>query len=94
MNKADVIQSVSEQTGIAPELCEKILKAFENEVGDNLSATLKGQDGERTGMLARISQQTGASEADCDRVVSTAAEVVKAGIADKLGVLKGLFSRS
>jgi hypothetical protein len=45
-------------------------------------------------MLARISQKTGASPADCDRVVSTAAEVVKAGIADKLGGLKGLFSRS
>ena len=94
MNKADVIERVSEQTGVPPALCEKILKAFENELGDTLSATLKGQDGEQSGMLARISQQTGASEADCDRVVSTAAEVLKAGIADKLGGLKGLLSRS
>jgi len=94
MNKADVIQRVSEKTGVAPELCERILKAFESEVGDALAATLKGQGSEPSGMLARISQQTGASPEDCDRVVSTAAEVVKAGIADKLGSLKGLFSRS
>ena len=94
MNKADVIQSVSEKTGVAPELCEKILKAFENEVGDTLASTLKGEGGEQSGMLSRIAQQTGASTADCDRVVAAAAEVVKAGIADKLGVLKGLFSRS
>jgi nucleoid DNA-binding protein len=94
MNKADVVQRVSERTGVAPELCEKILKAFENEVGDTLAATLQGQGGEQSGMLARISQQTGTSAADCDRVVSTAAEVVKAGIADKLGSLKGLFSKS
>jgi nucleoid DNA-binding protein len=94
MNKADVIRSVSDKTGVAPELCETILKAFESEIGDTLSATLKGQGGEQTGMLARISQQTGASAADCDRVVSTAAEVVKDGIADKLGVLKGLFPKS
>ncbi|MGE0036429.1 MAG: hypothetical protein AB7S93_12400 [Xanthobacteraceae bacterium] len=93
MNKADVIQRVSEKTGVAPELCETILKAFENAVGNTLSATLKGQGGEQSGMLARVSQQTGASAADCDRVVSTAAEVVKAGIADKLGMLKGLFSK-
>lgn len=94
MNKADVIQSVSEKTGIAPELCEKILKAFESEAGDTLAATLKGQGGEQSGMLARISQHTGVPEADCDRVLSTAADVVKAGIADKLGVLKSLFSKS
>jgi hypothetical protein len=94
MNKADVIQRISEQTGLPPDLCETILKAFENEVGGTLSATLKGQGGEQSGMLARISRQTGASPEDCDRVVSTAAQVVKAGIADKLGGLKGLFSRS
>jgi nucleoid DNA-binding protein len=94
MNKADIIQRVSEQTGVAPALCETILKAFENELGGALSATLKGQGNEQSGMLARISQQTGASPEDCDRVVSTAPEVVKAGIADKLGSFKGLFSRS
>jgi hypothetical protein len=94
MNKADVIQSVSEKTGIAPDLCEKVLKAFETQAGDALAAKLKGTGGDQTGMLARISQATGVPPADCERVLTAIEEVVKTGIADKLGFLKGLFSQS
>ena len=43
MNKADVIQSVFEKTGIAPDVCERILKALEQQAGDALTATLTGK---------------------------------------------------
>ena len=94
MNKADVIQSVSEKTGIAPDLCETILKAFEKQAGDALAAKLKGAGGDQADLLARISQETGVPSTDCEKVLTASGEVVKAGIADKLGFLKGLFSRS
>lgn len=93
MNKADVIQSASEKTGIAPDVCERILEAFEQQAGDALAAKLKGTGGDQTDMLARISQATGVPAEDCERVLTASGEVVKAGIADKLGFLKGLFSR-
>ena len=94
MNKADVIRSISEQTGIAPDLCERVLKAFENQAGEALAAKLKGAGTDDTDLLAQIAQETGLPSADCERVLTAGGEVVKAGIADKLGFLKGLFSRS
>ncbi len=90
MNKADVIQSVSEKTGIAPDVCERILKAFEQQAGDSLT----GQGAHQADLLARIAQETGEPSADCEKVLTASGEVVKAGIADKLGFLKGLFGRS
>jgi hypothetical protein len=42
MNKADVISKVSEKTGIAPDACEKVIKAFEEQAGDILGAKIKG----------------------------------------------------
>jgi hypothetical protein len=94
MNKADVIRSVSEKTGIAPELCENVLKALEQQAGDALAAKLKGAGGDQVDMLERISQATGVPPADCQRVLDASGEVIKAGIGEKLGFLKGLFSRS
>ena len=41
MNKADVIQSVSEKTGIAPDVCERILDSLEKPAGDLLATKLK-----------------------------------------------------
>jgi hypothetical protein len=94
MNKADVIRTVSEKTGIAPDACEKIVKALEEQAGDVLAAKLKGVGAEQTDMLARISREAGVPPADCEKVLAAAEDVVKSGIADKLGVFKGLFSRS
>ena len=93
MNKADVIQSVSEKTGVAPDVCERILNSLEKQAGDVLASKLKG-GGDRPDMLAEISRETGVPATDCERVLSAAADVVKIGIADKFGFLKGLFSRS
>jgi len=43
MNKADVIRKVSEETGIESNLCEKVIKAFEEQSGDVLAVKLKGK---------------------------------------------------
>lgn len=91
MNKADVIQSVTEKTGIAPDICEKILKALEKQAGDVLVASKLQGGGDQPDMLAQISRETGVPATDCERVLAAAADVVKTGIADKFGLLKGLF---
>ena len=44
--------------------------------------------------MAGIAAQTGASLEDCEQVVAALENVVKTTIADKLGFLKGIFSKS
>jgi hypothetical protein len=94
MNKADVVRTVSEKTGVAPDVCDKIIRALEEQAGGVLAAKLKGAGAEQTDMLARISQEAGVPAADCEKVLAATDDVVKSGIADKLGVFKGLFSKS
>ena len=94
MNKADVVRTVSEKTDVAPDVCEKIIKALEEQAGGVLVAKLKGTGADQTGMLVRISQEAGGPSADCEKVLAATEDVVKSGIADKLGFFKGLFSRS
>jgi hypothetical protein len=42
MNKTDVIRTVSEKAGIESNICEKVIKAFEEQAGDALVGTFKG----------------------------------------------------
>lgn len=43
MNKADVVQKVSERSGVDAETCERVIKAFEKVLQDELgSASLSG----------------------------------------------------
>jgi hypothetical protein len=44
--------------------------------------------------VAGIAARTGVSPEDCEKVVSTLESVVKTTVLDKLGFLKGIFSKS
>jgi hypothetical protein len=93
LNKEDVVKAVSEKTGVAPDAIEKIVKAFESEAGDALTVGFKGIKTDRSSLLAGISEKTGISADTCDKVLTALEGTVSAGIAEKLGFLKGLFSR-
>jgi hypothetical protein len=93
MNKEDVVKAVSEKTGVAPDTIEKVVKAFESQAGDALSVAFEGIKTDRASLLAGISQKTGIPADTCDKVLTALQETVNSGISEKLGFLKGLFSR-
>jgi hypothetical protein len=93
MNKEEVVKAVSEKTGITPDAIEKIVKAFESQAGDALTAGFKGINTDRASLLAGISQKTGIPVEMCDKVLAALQGTVSSGISEKLGFLKGLFSR-
>jgi hypothetical protein len=93
MNKEDVLKAVSEKTGVAPDAIEKVVKAFESQAGDALTVAFQGVQTDRASLLAGISQKTGIPADTCDKVLTALEGTVRSGISEKLGFLKGLFSR-
>jgi hypothetical protein len=93
MNKTDVIRKVSEKTGIESNVCEQVIKAFEEQAGDALGAKLKAAETNQADILAGISKRTGVSPDDCEKVLTALEGVVRDGISDKLNIFKRMFSR-
>jgi hypothetical protein len=93
MNKADVIQKVSEKTGIESNVCEKVIKAFEEQAGDELAAKLKGTTAQQADHLAGVSERSGISSDNCQKVLTALEQIVHDGISDKLNIFKRMFSR-
>ncbi len=93
MNKEEVIKAVSEKTGVAPDAIEKVVKAFEGQAGDALTTAFQGVKTDRATLLAGISQRTGIPADTCDKVLTALEGTVSTGISEKLGFLKGLFTR-
>jgi hypothetical protein len=93
MNKEEVIKAVSEKTGVAPDAIEKVVKAFESQAGDALTEAFKGIQADRASLLAGISAKTSIPAETCDKVLTALQGTVSSGISEKLGFLKGLFSR-
>ena len=89
MNKEDVIKTVSEKTGVAPDAIEKVVKAFESQAGDALTVAFEGIKTDRTSLLAGISQKTGIPVDTCDKVLTALQGTVSSGISEKLGFLEG-----
>lgn len=94
MNKAQVIKAVSERTGIALNICEMVIKAFEEQAGSALAGEFLGNDPRHAELLARISKTTGIRPEDCEKIVTALQAAVKSGLSEKLGFLKRLFGRS
>jgi hypothetical protein len=93
MNKEDVLKAVSETTDVAPDAVEKVVKALESQAGDALTVAFEGIKTDRTSLLAGISQKTGVPVDTCDKILGALQATVSSGISEKLGFLKGLFSR-
>jgi hypothetical protein len=95
MDKADVIKTVSEKTGIASATCEKVLKAFEAQASTALVGEFLGTNPRHAALLTSISQKTGIRPEECEKIVTALQAVVRGGISEKLsGFFKRLFSSS
>jgi len=88
MNKTDVVNQVSQKSKTSAEICEKIIKAFEEQSGDALIGRFKGIKNNRADMIAGISEKTGFSLEECDKVLTTFEEVFDTRLSDKLRFFK------
>lgn len=88
MNKTDVVTQVSERTGIAADICEKALKAFEETSGNALIGKLKGEKNNRADILSGIIEKTGLSAENAEKILAVLEEVVSGGLTDKLKFFK------
>jgi len=88
MNKADVVMKVSEKSGIAGDICEKVIKAFEEQAGGTLMNKFKGIKNNHADFVAGISEKTGLALEDCEKVVTALNEVLDIGLSDKLKFFK------
>lgn len=84
MDKRDVIAQVSQKSGIAAELCGKVVKAFEKQSGEAIINKFKGIPNNRASILAGISEKTGLAAEDCEKALSALEEVVGAELSGKL----------
>lgn len=88
MNKTDVVTQVSEKSGIAVDICEKVIKAFEEQSGDALVNKFKGVKNNRADMVAGISEKTNLSLDECEKILTAFEEVFDKGLSDKLKLFK------
>lgn len=88
MNKTEVITEVSQKSGVAAEICEKLLKAFEEQSGEALINKFKGVKNNRGDMVAGIAAKTGIDVDICEKVLTAFEEVFEGGLSDKLKIFK------
>ena len=94
MNKQDVVNAVAEKTGLQPATCETVINAVQEQAPGALASEFLGNKTRHAEIVAGIAARTGVSPEDCEKVVSTLESVVKTTVLDKLGFLKGIFSKS
>jgi len=88
MNKTDVVTQTSQKSGISADICEKVIKAFEEQSGDALIGKFRGVKNNRADMVAGIAEKTGLVLEDCEKVLTAFEEVAGKGLADKLKFFK------
>lgn len=84
MNKTDVVTQVSQNSGISSDICEKVIKAFEEQSGDALIGKFKGIKNNRSNIVEGISEKTGLPLEECDKVLATFEKVFGMGLSNKL----------
>jgi hypothetical protein len=84
MNKQDVVTAVAQKTGLPPDICERVVNAIEEQAPGALASEFLGNKTRHAEIVPE----------DCEKVVSTLESVVKTTVLDKLGFLKGIFSKS
>ena len=94
MNKQDVVSAVAQKTGLPPADCEKIIDAVQAQAPGALASEFLGSKARHAEIVSGIAARTGVSQEDCEKAVTALESVVKTTVMDKLGFLKGIFSKS
>lgn len=88
MNKTEVVNEVSQKSGIGTEICERVIKAFEEQSGNVLTAKFKGVKNNRAEIVAGIAEKTGYALDECEKIITAFEEVLDSGLSDKLRFFK------
>lgn len=88
MNNAEVVVRVAEKTGIAADICRKVMDAFEEQSEEALAARFKGIKNNRSTILMGVSKRAGLPLEDCDKIMSAFEEVIAMGLNEKLKFCK------
>lgn len=88
MNKTDVVNQVSKNTGYTADICEKVINAFEEQAGDALIDKFRGIKNNRIDMVAGISTKTDIALEDCEKIITAFEDVLNTGLSDKLKFFK------
>jgi hypothetical protein len=94
MNKQEVVTAVAQKTGLPSDVCERVINAVEEQTPGALASEFLGNKTRHAEIVAGIAARTGVSLEDCEHVVGTLESVLKTTVLDKLGFLKGIFSKS
>ena len=94
MNKQDVVSAVAQKTGLPPADCEKIIDAVQAQAPGALASEFLGSKARHAEIVSGIAARTGVSAEDCEKAITALETVVKSAVTDKLGFLKGIFSKS
>ncbi|MDR2970639.1 MAG: hypothetical protein LBU83_01730 [Bacteroidales bacterium] len=76
MNKKEVVERVSEKSGVDKEVCEKVIKAFEKQFGDTILRKIKREKNNRADIAKSISEKSNLVLSDCEKVLAVFEEVV------------------
>lgn len=88
MNDMEVVTRVAEQTGVAADICRKVISAFEEQSEEALTAKFKGVKNNRSTILAGVAKRTGLLLEDCDKIMAAFEEVIAIGLREKLKIFK------
>lgn len=92
MINLETIKKVAEKSGVANELVEKALGAFEGEAGvNNILNMVGGAKGTLEKLVPVVSKKTGVSEADCKKIIDALQDILAGGMPD-LGDLGNIAS--
>lgn len=88
MNNTDVVNKISQTTGVDTETCAKLVKAFEGQSEEALKNKFKGIKHDPDQFIDAVATETGCNREDCEKVVNAINEVLDTGLSNKLKFFK------
>lgn len=83
MNHTDVVSAVASKTGLSPELCNTVIKSFEDVVGLQILTKMGKKDLVTEELLGKVVSSSGASQEDSRAILTALNETLSEGISKK-----------
>ena len=88
MNKTDVVVKVAEKSGVEAVVCERLIKAIEEQSGEALLGKFRGAKNNRADMLEGLVRRTEFETEVCEKVLGAFEEVFDKGLSEKFRIFK------
>lgn len=88
MNNTDVINMITEKTGVDAGTCGKVLEGVEENAGGSVMGKLVGKQLDAPALAAKIAGKIGVPADICEKVISALNDVLSKGLLDKINPFK------